>query len=277
MRDRDCIEFLRLALPGLGRSWAGYRKVRQLVCKRLRRRLKTLRLTDLNAYGCYLADCPAERRELDGLCAIPISRFYRDHGVFNTLSDDILPELARAASARRVIEAWSAGCASGEEPYTLSLIWAVRLEPRFPAIKMRIVATDGDAGMVARGWAGEYAASSLKDLPADLRAAGFEKRGGMWRIRDQFRYVDFLQQDLREGMPAGPFDLVLCRNAVCTYYAPAVQVDLMTRIADRIRPGGVLVIGAHESLPPAVRGLAIRPDGRMVYRKEARARAAACG
>lgn len=277
MWDRDCIEFLRSALPRLERSWPGFRKVRRLVCKRVARRLRLLGLPDPDAYQRYLAACPSEWRELDRLCAIPISRFYRDRGVFDAIAEIVLPELAEATGRRGAINVWSAGCASGEEPYTLSLIWAIRLAPRFPGIEMRIVATDSDGTMLRRARAGEYEPSSLKDLPQDLRAAGFERRGGRWRIRDQFRCVDFVPQDLRHGMPAGPFDLVLCRNVVLTYYARGLQSELMRHIADRLRPGGALVIGAHETLPPGVGGLACRPEARTMFRREACTWAPVCG
>lgn len=267
MEDRDCAEFLRWALPRLERDWAGYRKVRRLVCRRLGRRLKLLGLPDLDSYRRRLAARAEEWRALDALCGIPISRFYRDRGVFEALERAVLPALAQAAAPRGAIEAWSAGCASGEEPYTLALIWALRLQPRFPGIGLRIVATDSDAGVLARAHAGRYAPSSLKELPRDLRARGFERQEGAWRIRDRFRRIEFRRQDLRERMPAGPFDLVLCRNVVLTYYAPALQEALMARIAGRLRAGGALVVGAHEAMPPGLPDLAPWAGTRMIYCK----------
>lgn len=267
MRDGECTAFLQWALPRLERDWAGYRKVRRLVCKRVAQRLKSLGLADLDAYRRRLVADAEEWRELDALCSIPVSRFYRDRRVFDTLESTVLPVLAEAAAPRGAIDAWSAGCASGEEPNTLALIWAVRLGPRFPRIGLRIVATDCDPGLIARARAGRYAPSSLKELPEDLRAAGLEELDGMWRIRDRYRGVDFQQQDLRERMPEGPFDLILCRNVVLTYYAPAVQQALMARIVERLRPGGALVIGAHESPPPTIRNVAAWPGARMIYRK----------
>ena len=234
VRDIECTAFLRWALPRLGRSWPGYRKVRRLVCKRLARRLRSLGLTDLEGYRRHLDARAEEWVNLDSLCGIPISRFYRDRGVFDALGEIVLPALAAAATAqsRTTLDCWSAGCASGEEPYTLAIVWALRLQPRFPQFDARIVATDVDARGLVRARAGRYAGGSLKELPEDLRAAGFEPDDGEWRVRDQFRRVAFLQQDLRETMPAGPFDLVLCRNAALTYYAPPVRLAIMQRIAE---------------------------------------------
>ena len=271
LRNADCTAFLRWTLPRLGRSWPGYRKVRRLVCKRLARRLRSLGLTDLEGYRRYLDTHPEERASLDALCSIPISRFYRDRGVFDALGEIVLPALAAAATAqsRTTLDCWSAGCASGEEPYTLAILWAPRLPPRFPQLDARIVATDVDARGLVRARAGRYAASSLKELPEYLRAAGFEPDDGKWRVRDRFRHVAFLQQDLREGMPKGPFDLVLCRNAALTYYAPPVRLAIMQRIAERLRPNGALVVGNHESLPDGLDGVAPWPDARATYRRVA--------
>ena len=268
MQGRDCTAFLQWALPRLERSWSGYRRVRRLVCKRLAQRLKALGLADLDAYRRHLAARSEEWRELDALCAIPVSRFYRDRVVYDAIERSVLPLLAESAAPRPAIEAWSAGCASGEEPYTLALIWAIRLQPRFTETGLRIVATDSNTDVLARARAGCYTRGSLKDLPADLRTQGFEERGGTWRIRDRFRAVEFLQQDLREAMPDGPFDLILCRNVVLTYYQPPLRDVLMARIVGRLRPGGALVVGAHESPPPGTEDLVAWPGTRMIYRKQ---------
>ena len=271
MRDAECTAFLQSALPQLGRSWPGYRKVRGLVCKRLARRLRSLGLANLDAYRRHLATHAEEWRHLDALCGVPISRFYRDRGVFDALEDFVLPALAGAAAAqsRTTLDCWSAGCASGEEPYALAILWTVRLQPRFTRVDLRIVATDLDERLLARARAGRYTASSLKELPEALRIAGLEPADGGWRVRDPFRRVAFRHQDLREAMPEGSFDLVLCRNVVLTYYAPPVELEVMQRIADRLRPGGALVVGIHESLPEGLAGFAPWPGARAIHRRAA--------
>lgn len=271
MTPGPCTDFLQWALPRLGRRWAGYRKVQSLVCKRLARRLHALGLADLDAYRGWLESHPAEWPELDGLLGIPISRFYRDRGVFDAIGREVMPTLARTAreASRPTLDGWSAGCASGEEPYTLAILWRLRAQAAFPGLALHVVATDADAGLLERARAGCYLASSLKELPPDLRAAAFEARGALWCLRPQFRTVEFLRQDLREAMPGGPFDLVLCRNVVATYYAPDVQREIMMRLASRLRPGGALVLGIHEALPEGLAGFAAWPGARAVYRKTA--------
>lgn len=269
MTDSDCIAFLQEVLPQLGLHWPGYRKVRKLVCKRLGRRLRETGIAGLEAYRTYLQNHPEEWPMLEEFCRIPISCFYRDRGVFEQLEREILPELAARALSQSdgELSCWSACCASGEEPYTLAILWHTRFAHRFPRLKLRIVATDIDAHLIERARIGCYAASSLKALPAELLDAAFMRRDTQFCVRDEFRGITFLQQDIREAMPDGNFDLILCRNAVLTYFAPTLRREIMERIAAHLRPGGALVVGIHESLPRQLAGLAPWPGTRAIYRK----------
>jgi chemotaxis protein methyltransferase CheR len=266
MTDRECVAFLQAVLPQLGLRWPGFRKVHKLVCKRLARRLRELSLPGLAAYRELLDRDPSERAALDGLCRIPISRFYRDREVFGDLQEKVLPALAGAACERGQLACWSACCASGEEPYTLAVLWRLHLRERFPEIEPRIVATDIDAALLGRARAGCYGASSLKALPPALRTAAFRAEGKQLCIRPEFRMVEFLEQDVRKEAPRGVFDLILCRNAVLTYFAPHLQQQVMERLATRLRPGGALVIGVHESLPEALAGFEPWPGARAIFR-----------
>ena len=121
MTDSEGVQFLQWCLPRLHLRWPGFRKVRRLAYKRINSRLQELGLPSLEAYRAYLTDHPSEWATLDTLCWIPISRFYRDRGVFQHVEHEILPRLAQLALARREgeIRCWSAGCAGGEEPYTV--------------------------------------------------------------------------------------------------------------------------------------------------------------
>ncbi|MFP3941442.1 MAG: CheR family methyltransferase, partial [Thermoanaerobaculia bacterium] len=120
MRDDDCVRFLQWALPRLGMRWSGFRKVRRQVCRRITRRMGELGLRSLREYRERLEAEPGEWRELDRLCRVTISRFWRDRGTFRTLEETVLPALAGAAleTGNATLEAWSCGCASGEEAYT---------------------------------------------------------------------------------------------------------------------------------------------------------------
>jgi chemotaxis protein methyltransferase CheR len=263
LNDGDCVALLQWALPQLGLRWPGFRKVRRQVCKRVARRMRELGLPDAAAYRARLEGDPAEWRALGALCTIPISRFYRDREVFDCLGATVLPLLARGA---RRLECWSAGCASGEEPYTLALQWRLALAARFPQTGLRVLGTDVDARLLERARTACYGASSLDALPQGWRAQAFEQRGRLWCLREGFReQVEFARQDLRAELPGREFDLVLCRNLAFTYFDDAHARAALARIASRLRPGGALVIGIHERLPGPAADFAPWPGCRAVF------------
>jgi chemotaxis protein methyltransferase CheR len=265
VNDADCVAFLQWALPRLGLRWAGYRRVRRRVCKRIAQRLRALGLADARAYRARLEADPAEWRALAGLCPVAVSRFYRDREVFDGLGAEVLPALARGASR---IECWSAGCASGEEPYTLALLWRLRLAARFPHAAFRVLGTDIDARLLERARAACYGAGSLADLPAGWRERAFERRGPLWCLREEFRTaVALAQQDLLAALPEREFDLVLCRNLAFTYFDDAGARRALERFASRLRPGGALVIGLHERPPAAAAGFEPWPGCRATWRR----------
>jgi chemotaxis protein methyltransferase CheR len=179
MPDQALIAFLRSWLPRLGLRWPGYRKVRGLVRKRLQRRLGELGLPDLFAYQDVLVRDPAERVRFEAMCRIPISRFYRDRGIFDVIRRRLLPAAARRAAARgeNAVRCWSAGCASGEEPYTLAMAWRFDVAPGWPALTLAVTATDAEATMIERAKAACYGSSSLKELPQAWRERAFVRRG----------------------------------------------------------------------------------------------------
>ena len=182
-----------------------------------------------------LAANPDEWSQFAALTPVTISRFYRDRAVFRALEDVVLPAL-------RPRRAWSAGCASGEEAYTLALI----------APELEILATDVHEPVLRRAHAAEYPESSFVELPERLRA---RMCGGQYRSR-----VEIRRHDLRDEPPPGPFDLILCRNSAFTYFADDVQATVLDRLLTVLRPGGALVVGLHETLP-----LEPWPGARAVY------------
>jgi chemotaxis protein methyltransferase CheR len=232
--------------------WEGFRKVRSQVCKRIARRVSQLGLEGLDAYQRYLEQHDDEWTCLDGMCRITISRFYRDRVVFESLESDVLPELMAAAPKRErsVVRIWSCGCASGEEAYTVAALWHARLAKKYPETLLEIEATDADPHMLERARQGIYTEGSVRRLPDDLRRFAFAGTEEPFRVREDLREtVIWSCQDVREETPAGPFDLILCRNLVLTYFEDALQAQVMERVMAVLRTGGALVIGSHECLP----------------------------
>jgi chemotaxis protein methyltransferase CheR len=264
------VEFLQRCLPRLHLRWRGFRKVRGQVYKRLHRRLRELGLSNLAGYRSYLEDHPDEWKILEAFCWISISSFYRDQGVFQHLEREILPQLAEQTLARGECElrCWSAGCAGGEEPYTLAILWRQRLEKQFPAVRLRIIATDIDSRAIQRAQRGCYRPSSLKQLPLQMRHQAFDPVGEEFCLKDEYRSaVTFAVEDIRERAPEGTFCLILCRNLVFTYFAEGLQRKILERIVASLIPGGALLIGKLECLPKGPWGLEPWSKSLGTYRK----------
>jgi chemotaxis methyl-accepting protein methylase len=211
------------------------------LARRLANRILAAGAVSDDAYRRLLRDDPSEIDRLLATVTIKVSRFYRNAFVFDLLRTSILPEL-RAGAGREPLRLWSAGCANGEEPYTLALLAAA------PAT---IHATDVDDTALAAARTGRYPPSALAELPDDL--AG---RLGSWtsadgggvvvdaRLRDRVR---FARHDVASAgrPPGGPYHLICCRN-VLIYLTPESQHTATRNLIDHLLPGGVLCLGEAE-------------------------------
>lgn len=131
-------------------------------------------------------------------------------------------------------------CASGEEAYTLKILWELMLAAQFPELPLQIGATDVDAHLLDRAQGGCYESGSLKKLPKDWLPLAFDQTNQAYCVRPRFRMgVDFMQQDIRHQWPAGHFHLILCRNLVFTYCAVDPQRAMVDRFAETLWPGGI--------------------------------------
>ncbi len=270
MTDQDCVQLLKWSLPQLRMRWNGFRKVRGQVCKRIDQRLHTLGLADAAAYRSLLERDRAEWGVLDSSCRVTISRFYRDREVFRRLEQEVLVRLCEAAMAQgdRELRCWSIGCASGEEPYTLAILWDLVISRMFPSMKITILATDADRNMIERAQEACYTSGSLRNLPSKWTKSAFIRKGDRFCIRPEERgKVLFLEQDVRAAEPEGLFHLVLCRNMAFTYFDGELQKEILARLYHKLYDDGALVTGVHEALPSDFAGFLLWPGGPAVYRK----------
>lgn len=270
MEDSDCVRLLRWLLPRLHMRYPGFRKVRKQVCKRIGRHLKMLQLSNVEAYQHYLETTPEEWFIVDKLCRVTVSRFYRDKVILQHLGKDVLPLLAKTAvtSGEKNFRAWSAGCAAGEEAYSLVLIWDRLISNQFPQLDIQVIATDIDVTMLNRGNKACYPYSSVKALPEKWLETGFSPHQGLYCLDTRSRNkVSFVEQDIRQSLPGNCFHLIFCRNLVFTYFDIALQLKMLERIRDCLVDGGALIIGGHESLPEGYSGFRPWPGQRAIYQK----------
>jgi chemotaxis protein methyltransferase CheR len=140
---------------------------------------------------------------------------------------------------------------------------------RYPAVTLRVLATDIEDAMLARARRGCYRPGSLRELPETWRTSVFAANGDELCLRERFRqHVSIERRDvLRDPPPDNAFDLVLCRNLAFTYFDEAGQRAVAEHLGRALRPGGALVLGRHEALPAEVDGFSSWSDAARVYRR----------
>jgi chemotaxis protein methyltransferase CheR len=247
----------------------------QLVASRLARRLRALGLTSYGAYLDHLRACDpegAEGREMVNAITTNKTDFFREPHHFEFLERTAFPELIasqRRTNSERVVRAWSAGCSTGAEPYTLAML----LHGAFPATgwDFRILATDIDTQVLATAARGVYEAEQIAPVPPALQQRYFRRgtgaHAGKVRVVEELRSrVHFQPLNFADATwpVQGPFDLVLCRN-VMIYFGASLQRRIVERFASLLPAERWLFIGHSESL----HGLAhlFEPLRGTVYRR----------
>ena len=183
----------------------------------------------------------------------------------------LLPEFSKRSDGERpFLRCWSAGCASGEEPYSLSILWREKLLPLFPDADMEIIATDADPGMLDRAREGCYTRGSFREMPWNWMEKAFYRKGHTYCIRKPYSEpVSFYLQDIRKEMPEGEFDLVFCKNLAAMYFSRELATIIFNRISERMRKGAYLVLGNHEEIDiEGIRDIELFDRGMNMYRKK---------
>ena len=248
-------------------SWSGYRKVRKGVKKRLSRHMQELKCPNVNAYLDLLNQSAALRRECEKRMTVSISRFFRDRQLWHALEDDVLPRMIQ--KGRKALRVWSAGCARGEEVYSIKIVWD-RLAKRYPQLnEIEIMATDLQSDYIDRARAGVYAKSSLKEVSGEVRTQYFEvrKNGNRFVIKPEYKKgIEWREQNLFRDPPGSDFEMIFLRNNLLTYYQAPLKIKGLKRILKALVPGGWLIVGSHEKPPSAVSNLQRHPSIPWAYR-----------
>jgi len=239
-----------------------------LVYSRLAKRLRALGLESFRDYCALVGseDGAQERAQMIAALTTNVTRFFREPHHFDHLRKVVEPMVKDIRSGRR-LRIWSAGCSSGQEPYSIALS-LLALIPDARAYDVRILATDINPLVLDTARKATYPAEEAVAVPVELRRSWMESiGGGTLRLDEAPRgLVTFRQLNLIGGWPMkGPFDAVFCRNVVI-YFDEKTQMRLLNRISPLIRPGGYLYLGHSERLiGPAEQSFRI--DGTTVYRK----------
>ena len=238
--------------------------------RRLQRRLAATGMSRLSDYIQYLSQHPEEYARLVASFLIKVTEFFRDANLFAALRDQVAPDLiAEARAAHRTeIRIWSAGCATGEEAYSLAILMAEALGDELDSFTVRIFATDLDAEAVAYARRGVYPAAALAGLTPELIARYFTRMDGAYMVNERVRsLIIFGQHDLGQRAPFPHMDLVLCRN-VLIYFTATLQKRALQLFAFALRDGGYLALGSSETISQLATYFTPAHGGLKLYRRQ---------
>jgi chemotaxis protein methyltransferase CheR len=220
----------------------------------LKRRIRVrMYANSLKTYGDYLKLLRADPAEYDFLLedlTINVTQFFRDLEVFKLLEEEVFPLLIynKVKSNRRVIRFWSAGCASGEEPYTVAIIMKELLGEEFANFMISIIGTDIDNKILTDARKGLYLSRQLENVNPVYLNRYFKKLGDSYLISDDIRdMVRYREMDLFADSKTAHFDVILCRN-VMIYFTKDMQKKLFDKFHESLNVGGYLIIGKTETL-----------------------------
>ena len=228
-------------------------ETRFLVEKRLARRMRELDVGSFASYFYHLRHGTGADEEFSHLVDIMTTNetyFFRERAQLEALVGEIIPEMrSRAIMGRRPVSIWSAGCASGEEPYSIVLM---ALEANLvPGVDFRIYASDISRAVLAKARRGIYREASFRETPESMRLRYFSQKDGLTRISDEVkRHVDFVHMNLLDESRVSllrQMDVILCRNVII-YFDRETKKRVITTFHDKLRPGGYLLLGHSESL-----------------------------
>jgi|SRR5690554_1134245 len=237
MMEMDFALFQHQLRKKLQFDFSGYRD--RQIQRRLRAYMQRLGLENYSALLKHLLESPKEVCALRDYLAINVSEFFRNPDMFQYLTKEIMPGLGKDGN----LKMWSAGCAVGCEPYTLSI-----LAHEHYTGSWSILATDIDGGAIAQAQEGVYDTDLVKSVPRQFMRKYFERCG-----EREFRIIPSLKENVRfkrldlltESYPRG-LDLILCRNVVI-YFTEKAKTKILASLSQSLRPGGVIFIGATES------------------------------
>ena len=269
MTDRDFDQIRQLASEFTGISLSEHKK--EMVYSRLARRLRALDISEFSDYISYLR--AHEREELGNFVnsiTTNLTSFFRENHHFEYLSSTVIPELASQHKADKKIRGWSAGCSTGEEPYSVAMTLSEAPEFDMRSWDVRMLATDLDTNVLRHAKNGVYDLDRIKGIDESRRRKWFEHQKqdekSVYHVSNKLKEkITFNQLNLMKPWPInGKFDFIFCRNVVI-YFDKPTQRKLFDRYADALNEGGYLFIGHSETLHGVT--TRFKSLGRTIYRK----------
>jgi two-component system, chemotaxis family, CheB/CheR fusion protein len=244
--DPEWGELLQYLLTARGFDFHGYKPAS--LARRIRKRMEAVGAGSYAAYQDFLEVHPNEFNTLFNTILINVTGFFRDPAAWEVVRTTAIPQILGNKSAGEPIRAWSAGCATGEEAYTIAMLLAEELGPDEFRERVKIYATDVDDEALNAARHGAYSSRAIEGVPADLLEKYFEQVDGLHFFRKDFRRsVIFGRHDLINDAPISRIDLLTCRNTLM-YLNAETQSRVLARLHFALNEGGFLLLGRAETL-----------------------------
>ncbi len=242
-RFDDLLEYLRRSR---GFDLGGYKP--STIERRVSKRLGEVGLASLGDYLDYLEVHPEEWGHLIDTLLINVTGFFRDQESWDYVARELLPRILAGRKPDETVRAWSAGCASGEEPFTLAILLAEALGPEAFRQLVKIYATDLDEDALGQARHASYPAKALDAVPPDLRERYFLSTDGRFVFNPELRRcIIFGRHNLAQDAPMSRLDLLVCRNTLM-YFTSEAQASILRRFHFGLNQGGFLYLGRAEML-----------------------------
>jgi len=245
-------------------SWDGYRRVRKGVKKRVSRHMQQLGCRSVDEYFHILDRDEGVRQQCECLMTVSVSRFFRDRILWKIIEDHIVPEIL--SENREKVRFWDAGCACGEEVYSMKMLWET-LRSRFDYMPdIEVWATDINPVYLRRAREGIYSISSIKEVGQALREVYFifQEDENVFRIKPSLQKgISWKVHNMLHNFEENNFQIIFLRNNLLTYYRDEIKQPAFQKVVNSLAQGGFLIIGSHEKLPAESKVLL--PFGRQAY------------
>jgi len=240
--DQDLETLLEYLRDSRGFDFTGYK--RSTVTRRIEKRMEQVHASSFSSYLDLLQVDPDEFTALFNCILINVTSFFRDEPIWEFLREEIVPRLVQNKGEDGTIRVWVAGCASGEEAYSLSMLLAEQMGRAAFLARTKIYATDVDEEALEEARQGTYTTDQLKGVPEDLAERYFTTNTGGQHVfdRELRRTVVFGRHDLVQDAPISKIDLLSCRNTLM-YFNADVQAQILSNFRFALHPTGFLILG----------------------------------
>ena len=244
--DPDLENLLQYIKSNRGFDFSGYK--RASLSRRVRKRMQTVTVDNFSEYLDYLEVHPDEFVELFNTVLINVTSFFREPKAWEYIANEIIPQIIHKQQANKPIRIWSAGCASGEETYTIAILLAEALGMEKYSQWVKVFATDVDMEALSHARHASYTSKEIQNIPSELVEKYFERINNHFSIQKELRRgVIYGRHDLVQDAPISRIDLLICRNTLM-YFNSETQSKILDRFHFALNSGGFLFLGKAEML-----------------------------